>query len=147
MNIGSPSRSIYVRSLKLGSQTHDVWEIFKDCGQMEKIVMDTSNPGKCAAYITFFNKNDAARAISEKNNIVLEEGLFPIFIRYIADENVPPSPPGQIMHGHFIERHKKPKKNEKETNPYLNSSSLNYDLMPSPNDDFCFWLDDDDENE
>ena len=145
MNIGNPSRSIYVRSLKLGSQIVDVWEIFKNCGEIEKIVMDTSNPKKCAAYVTFFRKSDAARAISEKNNVILEEGLFPIYIRYVADENVPPSLPGRIINGHFVEIAQKKKMTEEEekpTNPPFFNSQINSDYMPTSNDSFSFWLDD-----
>ncbi|OHT04806.1 hypothetical protein TRFO_27667 [Tritrichomonas foetus] len=110
-NIGTPTNSLYVKSLPKSFNQKDIWEIFHVYGKIIGIAIETSEKNgmpRGAAYITYSTIQEATSALHEMNNVILEKDCWPLFIRY-TDKQV--CDDTEILYGIKI---KKPKSKQNE---------------------------------
>lgn len=84
-NVGSPTNSIYIKSLPLTYEKPALWSLFEQFGEIrgiEIVLNQKTGLPKGSAYITYSTQEEALRAIHEMNNVVLEKDCWPLFIRY-----------------------------------------------------------------
>lgn len=84
-NVGSPTNSIYIKSLPLTYEKRDIWELFQKYGKIlgvEIVINEKTHLRKGSAYITYSTLAEAMLAVEKMNNVVLEPDSWPLFIRY-----------------------------------------------------------------
>lgn len=84
-NVGSPTNSIYVKSLPLTYEKRDIWDLFQKFGKIlgvEIVINEKTHLRKGSAYITYLTQAEAMKAVEKMNNVILEPDSWPLFIRY-----------------------------------------------------------------
>lgn len=106
-NVGSPTNSIYVKSLPLMYEKKDIWDIFQKFGKIlgiEIVINEKTHLRKGSAYITYSTQEEAMKAVEKMNNVVLEADSWPLFIRYTEKQVIESEP---TKYGIHIEKPKK----------------------------------------
>ena len=108
-NTGTPTRRLFIKSLPLSLTRSELYMIYSQFGSIEDMEL-VFNPSTQrftgAAYITFSSILSAKTALRETNNLALDSGSWPLFIRYVDDSTVTKRPlsPVEVMTGIRIER-------------------------------------------
>lgn len=105
-NTGSPTRTIYIKSLPLSMSRKEIWDMYQVFGTiaaLDYVVDPQTKRFTGTAYIAYMSVFSAKCAVRETNNLTLTPTSWPLFIRYAEDSHFS-ARNEEIFHGIVVER-------------------------------------------
>ena len=106
-NTGSPTHTIYIKSLPLAmtqKQLCEMYQVFGTIRSLDYVTDPKTNRFTGSAYIAYTSVFSAKCAVRETNNLTLTPTAWPLFIRYVDDSYFDKRQDEKVVRGIIVER-------------------------------------------